>query len=112
MASQRLALWPLGGFLTIVGALLAVGGAWLASLGGSLYYLPTGLACLIAGILICRGSRLGARLYYLVFAATLVWALVEVGPDFWLLLPRVAGPLVVLLYLFTPWTRRALGLAR
>lgn len=112
MASQRLALWPLGGFLIIVGGLLAVGGAWLASLGGSLYYLPAGLACLVAGILICRGNRLGAWIYGAVFAVTVLWALWEVGPDFWLLLPRVAGPLVVLLYLFTPWTRRALGLAR
>ncbi|OCC23781.1 quinoprotein glucose dehydrogenase [Croceicoccus estronivorus] len=109
---KRAVLWSLGGFLAIVGALLAIGGAWLASLGGSLYYLPTGLACLVAGILICRGKALGVWLYCVVFAVTLVWALIEVGPHFWLLLPRVGGPLVVLLYMFTPWVRQHLGLLR
>ena len=49
MTFKRAVLWSLGGFLIIVGALLAVGGAWLASLGGSLYYLPAGLGCLADG---------------------------------------------------------------
>lgn len=112
MTFKRAVLWSLGGFLVIVGALLAIGGAWLASLGGSLYYLPTGLACLVAGVLIWRGKPLGLWIYWAVFAVTLVWALIEVGPHFWLLLPRVGGPLIVLLYTFTPWVRAHLGLRR
>ena len=39
----------------------------------------------------------------------MLWALWEVGAHFWLLLPRVGGPLVLLLYMLTPWFRRALG---
>ncbi len=112
MTFKRAVLWSLGGFLIIVGALLAVGGAWLASLGGSLYYLPAGLGCLAAGVLICRGKALGLWIYWAVFAVTLVWALIEVGPHFWLLLPRIGGPLAVLLYTFTPWVRTHLGLRR
>ena len=112
MVLKRFLLWSLGGFLAIVGILLGIGGAWLASLGGSLYYLPAGVACLIAGVLICRGKSLGIWIYCAVFAATLVWALVEVGPNFWLLLPRVGGPLVILLYMFTPWIRQHTGVRR
>ena len=109
---NRLISWPLGALLIAVGAVLAGGGAWLATLGGSLYYLPVGLACLASGILVCRGSTIGLWLYLLVVAVTLVWAVAEVGLAFWLLLPRVAGPLVVLLYMLTPGVRHALGLRR
>ncbi len=108
--AQRSIVWSLGGLLVLVGLALAIGGVQLAMLGGSLYYLPTGLACLVSGVLICRGSKRGVWLYYAVCAATVVWALAEVGAHFWLLLPRVAGPLVLLLYMFTPWVRRAVGL--
>ncbi|AZI35146.1 membrane-bound PQQ-dependent dehydrogenase, glucose/quinate/shikimate family [Caenibius tardaugens] len=107
---RRLVLWPLGGLLAIIGILLAWGGAMLASLGGSLYYLPAGLACLAAGVLIARGHKAGFWLYCAVFAATVIWALAEVGLHFWLLLPRIAGPLVILLYLLAPWVRRHLRL--
>lgn len=109
MTKKRLALWPLGFVLIFVGVLLTAGGGWLATLGGSLYYLPTGLACLVSGILICRGNRLGLWLYLLVFAVTLIWALAEVGLQFWLLLPRLGGPLVLGLTMLTPWVRHAFG---
>ena len=107
MTGKKLALWPLAFVLILVGLLLTAGGGWLAALGGSLYYLPTGLACLLSGILIGRGNKLGLWLYLAVFVTTLVWALAEVGPQFWLLLPRVGGPLVLGLYMLTPWVRHA-----
>ncbi|WP_176593872.1 membrane-bound PQQ-dependent dehydrogenase, glucose/quinate/shikimate family [Sphingobium sp. EM0848] len=106
---RRLALWPLGILLVLIGLLLTGGGGWLALLGGSLYYLPTGLVCLLSGLLICRGNRLGLWLYLIVIAATLIWALAEVGLQFWLLLPRLGGPLVLGLYMMTPWVRHAFG---
>lgn len=99
MTRKRLALWPLGMILILVGMLLAAGGGWLAALGGSLYYLPSGLACLVSGILFCRGNRLGLWLYLAVVAVTVVWAIAEVGLHFWLLLPRLCGPLVLALYM-------------
>ncbi|WP_150293122.1 membrane-bound PQQ-dependent dehydrogenase, glucose/quinate/shikimate family [Sphingobium estronivorans] len=109
MTKKRLALWPLGILLILVGVLLTAGGGWLAALGGSLYYLPTGLACLLSGVFICRGNRLGLWLYLIVLTATLVWALAEVGLQFWLLLPRLGGPVVLGLYMLTPWVRHAFG---
>ena len=107
MKAGRLGLWLLGGFLVLVGIVLAAGGGWLASLGGSLYYLLAGIGCLVSGVLICRARGLGTWVYFGVFLATLLWALWEVGTDFWQLLPRVGGPLAVAIYMLMPWVQRA-----
>ena len=44
-----------GAIMALIGLALAVGGAWLAALGGSLYYLLAGLALLASGALILIG---------------------------------------------------------
>lgn len=105
-------LWLLIGVLVPVGLWLAAGGAWLLRLGGSPYYLIAGGLCLAASVKIAQRRKLGFWLYMALFAGTLVWALVEVGPHFWLLLPRIGGPLVVALYMLTPWVTRPLGITR
>lgn len=93
--------------LVLLGLVMAGGGGWLASLGGSLYYLVTGLAVTLSGILIWRGNANGGWLYALVLAWTLVWSLIEVGGiDFWTLLPRLALLFGLGLWLVTPWYRR------
>ena len=98
----------LGAFLAIVGAILAAGGAWLVVLGGSPYYVLAGIGCIASAVLLWRRRMAGAWLYGLVCAATVAWALWEVGFDFWQLLPRVAGPLAIGLILMTPWMLRPL----
>ena len=103
---QRLLRCALGSVLVIVGILLVVGGGRLLSLGGSAYYLPAGLAHLVAGVLICRGRSLGVWIYAGYFIATIVWALAEVGAAFWLLLPRLGMPLGFLVLMLLPWMRR------
>ncbi|MDY0065674.1 MAG: membrane-bound PQQ-dependent dehydrogenase, glucose/quinate/shikimate family [Steroidobacteraceae bacterium] len=107
MTIQQLGLKALGGLLVVLGAWLAFDGARLASLGGSWYYLLAGLATLASGVLIWRGRRLGVWIYFALFAATLVWALAEVGLDFWQLVPRLGLSLAVSIYLLTPWVRGA-----
>lgn len=92
--------WPaivLGILLALVGLALFAGGAWLAALGGSIYYLLAGLAVAASGILIARGRIAGVALYVLVFLATVAWALWETGLDAWALVPRIVGPAVLLL---------------
>ena len=81
--------------LGLIALWLVGGGAWLLSLGGSAYYLLAGLGCLIsAALYISRRPTGGLLAYLLVFAGTCIWALAEVGADYWQLLPRVSGPAV------------------
>ena len=80
--------------LLAISAWLTLGGARLVTLGGSWYYLLTGLATAVAAVLIWRGRRLGFWLYLATFAATVIWAIAEVGLGFWLLAPRIGLPLV------------------
>ena len=85
----------IGLLLGLISLWLAVGGGWLLSLGGSAYYLIAGLGCLLSAFLYFTRRVLWAfALYLVVFAGTCIWALAEVGMDFWQLLPRVAGPAV------------------
>jgi quinoprotein glucose dehydrogenase len=89
-------LMVVGAILGLIGIVLAIGGAWLALLGGSVYYLLAGIGLIASGVLIFRGRPLGAGIYALVWLLTLVWALWEVGLNGWALVPRVIAPTVLL----------------
>lgn len=97
-------LFPI--LLILLGAVLGAGGGWLASLGGSWYYLITGVALIASGVWIWRGDARGGWLYVLLLAGTILWSLVEVGFDFWTLLPRLAVLTGLGLWLVTPQYRR------
>jgi len=86
----------IGFIVALIGLVLLIGGAWLALLGGSLYYLVTGAAMIASGLMLMRGMRLGGWLYILIFILTVLWALWEVGTNGWALVPRVIAPLVLL----------------
>ena len=110
----------LGVILGLIGLVLAGGGVWLVSLGGSPYYLVAGIALIASGALIGLRNILGGWLYALVFVGTVIWAFWESGPDVWALVPRIVGPavLMVLVLLVVPLMRRrplgwpgALGIA-
>lgn len=94
--------------LVLVGVAYLYGGVQLALLGGSKYYLLTGLAIAAAGILLWGGNAWGAWLYAAMLAWTFVWAIGEVGVDFWTLLPRLSFPFLFGLFLLMPWVRRGL----
>jgi len=87
-----------GILLIILGLLIGGGGAWLIALGGSWYYLPAGIALLLAGILLLAGNMAGVWLYILTWLATLAWAYWEVGLDGWALMPRVLAPTIILIF--------------
>ena len=101
--------------LAITGLGMAVPGIYLAALGGSPYYAAAGLLILVSAWLVLRARPFGITLFWLVFAATLVWSLWEVGLDGWALMPRlvylaVAACWLLLLDLATPSLRRRAAL--
>jgi membrane-bound PQQ-dependent dehydrogenase (glucose/quinate/shikimate family) len=99
---HQLTAWVVAAVLGIVGVVLTVGGARLIAAGGSLYYLPTGVALLICAIGLIRGARYAAWCYGAMLACTIVWSLWEVGLDDWGLMPRLLGPALVGTLLLLP----------
>jgi quinoprotein glucose dehydrogenase len=100
LSSHRPRRWaPLivGAIVALIGIVLLIGGAYLAALGGSIYYLVTGAAMIVAGWLLIRQRLLGGWLYLAIVALTILWAFWEVGPNGWALVPRVIAPLVLLI---------------
>ena len=71
----------LGVVFVALGLVLAGGGAWLAWLGGSWYYLLAGLGLVLSGGLTMTGRASGALVYAVVWVLTLLWAFWEVGLD-------------------------------
>ena len=97
---RRIALAIFGVVIALLGLLMLAGGIWLAGLGGSWYYLLAGAGLLAAGILLVRGSLMGAWLFAAVFIATLAWTIWERGTDYWGYVPRLA--LLLLLAIVLP----------
>ncbi len=90
------------------GLVLAALGAWLAALGGSPAYLAIGLAMLLTAVLIGRNNAAALPVFAVTLVAALVWAVWEVGFDWWQLAPR-GGILVLLgIWLWLPRVRRHL----
>ena len=87
----------IGVVLALIGLALAMGGAWLSILGGSLYYLITGVAMVVAGVMLVRGRVNGGWLYVAIVLLTVLWAFWEVGSNPWALVPRVIAPIVLLI---------------
>ena len=101
--------WVLAAVLLVIGLYLFIGGAELLLLGGSAYYVVTGLAVTIAAVLLWRGRKLGMWLYAAMLIWTLLWALWEVGLDGWGLAPRLIAPFVLGLWFLLPHVRRGLA---
>ena len=85
--------------ILLSGIALGGGGIWLATLGGSWFYILLGAALIVSGALMMARNAIGLGLYALTLLVTLGWSLWEVGPDWWSLAPRGAL-LVVLLAAF------------
>ena len=94
-AIDRRGIWAgrlIGGAIAAIGSVLAAGGLWLILLGGSLYYLMSGIGYVVVGVLLWRRRPAGAWLAVALFAAAVVWALWEAGLNYWALFPRVLLP--------------------
>jgi glucose dehydrogenase len=65
----RAVVWATGIFLILIGLYLTVGGGWLLALGGSPYYLVSGVVLILSGALLFRGSAMALWLYTAVLLA-------------------------------------------
>jgi quinoprotein glucose dehydrogenase len=97
--------------IALIGLVLTGGGGWLLSLGGSPYYLVTGIAFIVTAILLLRRSSAALWLYALVILGSLGWGIWEVGFDWWQLGPRGGFIVLLGLWLMLPAIRRPLGFA-
>jgi quinoprotein glucose dehydrogenase len=94
---------------TLIGLALAIGGGQLLMLGGSAYYLVCGLAFVLTAVLLFLKKRIALHVYAAIVIVSLIWALWEVGFDWWQLGPRGGVIIVLGLWLLTPWIRKPLG---
>jgi quinoprotein glucose dehydrogenase len=102
----------LGIVLLLMGLAMLVGGIKLVTLGGSWYYLIAGLGLVLTGVLLLRGRSTALGVYAVVLFASTVWALWEIGLDWWQLVPRLSLWFVFGVLLLLPWFRRPLVLRR
>lgn len=86
----------LGWICILLGAVLAAGGVWLITLGGSLYYALAGAGLFATGVLLNHHKLAAIWLYLLVWIGTLGWAWWEVGADWWAQVPRLVAPTLIL----------------
>jgi len=98
----------LGILLLLMGLAMLAGGIKLSMLGGSLYYLLAGIGLIISGILLLAGRSAALLVYGVVLFASSVWALWEVGLDWWQLVPRLSLFFALGVVLLLPWFRRPL----
>jgi quinoprotein glucose dehydrogenase len=100
---ERIAFFAM---FAIIGLVLVAGGSWLTWVGGSSYYVLAGSAFIFVAALIYRGSAWTCWAYVILILTTLIWAISEVGLDWWQLMPR--GNLVVAIgvVLVLPWVAR------
>ncbi|GKT15282.1 glucose/quinate/shikimate family membrane-bound PQQ-dependent dehydrogenase [Acidovorax sp. SUPP2522] len=108
MPNQRHAPVFLGVLLVVIGLAIGVGGVWLIALGGSWYYLPAGLATLLAGWMLAQRNPAALWVYAGLVLVTLLWSLWEAGLDWWPLAARGDVFFVLGMLLLTPWVSRGL----
>ena len=98
--------------IALMGAGLAAAGAYLVVLGGSVYYLLTGIGFLVTAFLLFLRRPLALAVYGMIILLSLGWAVWEVGFDWWQLGPRGGVIVVVGIWLALPWIRRRLKRGR
>lgn len=92
--------------LAILGLPLTFGGAYLLSLGGSPFYLISGVAVLVAAFGFFKRARWALPLYAVWMLVLLVWSLWEAGLHWWPLATRLGLPAIIGFVMAIPASRR------
>ncbi len=93
----------------LCGIVLLLAGGWLAAIGGSLYYVVASLFFLATALLLHRMRPEALSVFAVLVVGTLIWALYEVGFDWWPLAARGDVVVIVGALLLLPWVVRPLG---
>ena len=107
--TMAFAVRPFAVVLALLAGVMLWWGGELALLGGSIYYVLSGILLLASAVMLWRGRVLGAWLYALFWVATLAWSVWECGSDGWALLARLGLPTGMGLWLLLPFVQRALS---
>ena len=99
----KISLWLVLPLFVVIGLALTLLGGFLIYLGGSFYYLLSGLSCLLISYYLIKKKAQAALVMSGLLSITLVWAIYESGLDLFALLPRLATWLVLGLFFLTPW---------
>jgi len=92
--------------LALLGLPLAIGGGWLLALGGSPFYLFSGLVVLAVAVSVFQRRRWAAPLYALWLLVLLAWSLWEAGLHWWPLATRLGLPAIIGMVMAIPAVRR------
>ncbi|MEC8886789.1 MAG: membrane-bound PQQ-dependent dehydrogenase, glucose/quinate/shikimate family [Pseudomonadota bacterium] len=78
---------------------LLIGGVYLVTLGGSWYYLISGVVLCASSIFLFKNSKTGVHLFWLFFVYTFIWTIWEAGSRYWGWVPRLATVAVFAFFL-------------
>ena len=108
-ARFRSAVALTGCLFVVLGFTLAAGGGWLASLGGSIFYVTAGVALLVAGWLLIARRCAALHVFAALLFGTAAWSVYDIGFDWWPMAARVDVFFIFGLWLLTPWITRPLA---
>lgn len=95
-------------FAALTGLYLLIGGVWLSAVGGTPYYVITGIVMLVVAFLLAKQKASALGLYAILLFATTVWGVWEAGLDFWALAPRFDVLVIFGIWLVLPFVYRTL----
>src|SRR4051812_20360877 len=98
-----------GVLMALAGLGLGAGGLYLASMGGSWYYILAAVGFILTGALLVVGRPAALLVYALVVIGTLAWTVYEVRFDWWQLTARGDVIFLIGVWLLMPWTTNSLG---
>ncbi len=110
---SRWPIWVAALGVLVFGLLFVAGGGYLATLGGSLYFLLAGIGMIVSSVLLFKQRLSGAWLFAAVMLASILWAVIDAGLVFWPLVSRLFALAVLSLVvaLVYPTLRKANGLS-
>jgi len=94
---EKTAFWIVEFLGVVLGLTLVFGGLWLLFLGGSPFYLLAGAAIIAISFGLFKRAAFALYTALGLLVVSVIWALWEVGFDFWQLVPRLLAFIVVAL---------------